>query len=64
MYSKNSSVSPENRAKNAKIIFVMNSTTFVIAAMIGAAAFMTPFTIAMIRVRINSNIGCRAVISF
>ena len=42
----------------------MKSTTFVIAAMIGAAAFMTPFTIAMIRVRINSNIGCRAVISF
>ena len=46
------------------MIFVTKSTTFVIAEMIGAAAFMIPFTIAPIYVKINSNIGCRAVISF
>ena len=64
MYVKNPSKSPDSNANTAETMFVTNSTTFVIAEIIGAAAFMIPFTIAMIRVRINSNIGFRAVISF
>ena len=64
MYVTNPSISPVNKATNAEIIFVMNSTTFVIAEMIGATAFIIPFTTAIIDVKRNSKTGCRAVISF
>ena len=64
MYSKNPSKSPDSNENSAEMIFVTNSTTFVIAAMIGAAAFIIPFMIAMIRVRINSKTGFSVFIRF
>ena len=59
-YEKKPSKSPCNNAIMAFMILVTKSITFWIAAIIGAAALITPFTILAMYVRTNSNTGFNA----